>query len=485
VVTPLTDRCYMTLMGAMHIKLGGAPAGPAGTGKTESVKDLAKALAKQCVVFNCSDGLDYKAMGKFFKGLSTAGAWACFDEFNRIDIEVLSVVAQQMLTIVNACIQEKEWFDFEGTNVKLDSTTSNFITMNPGYAGRSELPDNLKALYRPMAMMVPDYALIAEIRLFSFGFDKSKPLAQKLVGTFRLSSEQLSSQDHYDFGMRAVNTVIQAAGNLKKDYPEMEEDLQMLRAMRDSNLPKFLRDDILLFRAIIKDLFPGVVEPNAVYAKLEAELASVAKEMGLQVPVDFTVKCIQLYEMTTVRHGMMTVGPSGGGKTKVLRVLQSAMSRCKDDKGEWISGFEKVRVYKLNPKSITMNQLYGSFDLATGEWTDGIGAVLIRHISQPDTNETGVTQENIKWMMFDGPVDAIWIENMNTVLDDNKKLCLNSGEIIPLAETNRVMFEVEDLSVASPATVSRCGMIYIEPAYLLPDRLKPESATSTPLIKCG
>lgn len=172
----------MTITGALHIHLGAAPAGPAGTGKTESTKDLAKAIGKFCVVFNCSEQINYKMMAKLFTGLAFTGSWTCLDEFNRIDVEVLSVIAQMLLQIKLAKVLEKTKFVFASKDeISLNQQCGVFITMNPGYAGRTELPDNLKVLFRPVSMMIPNYGLIAEIMLQAEGFKEAKVLSKKMV----------------------------------------------------------------------------------------------------------------------------------------------------------------------------------------------------------------------------------------------------------------------------------------------------------------
>ncbi|OHT09907.1 Dynein heavy chain family protein [Tritrichomonas foetus] len=456
VITPLTDRCYLTLTGALHLHLGGSPAGPAGTGKTETVKDLAKALAIFCVVFNCSESVTVFQMSTFFRGLAQAGAWSCFDEFNRINIEVLSVIAEQFNCIRLALCADLKRFDFEDKEIPLNPRVGCFITMNPGYAGRTELPDNLKALFRPVSMMIPDYTLIAEIMLFSQGFQEAKRLSQKMTKLYKLSSEMLSQQDHYDFGMRALKSVLVMAGSLKRSAPDVSEDLTLIRAMRDSNLAKFLNEDIPLFNGIVADLFPGVEIIDQQEEYLVNASTAVMKEMGLQVTHFSVEKVIQLHDAMRFRHGVMLVGPTCGGKTTTKTVLQKTNTFLSQTMPEM---YHPVVTYTLNPKALSMAELYGEQNPDTQEWQDGLIAIIFNEcVDKTDNTE--------QWIIFDGPVDALWIENMNTVLDDNKLLSLANSKRIKMTPFMHLMFEVQDLAVASPATVSRCAMVYLDPEGL-------------------
>jgi len=193
VQTPLTDRCYLTLTQALHWRLGGSPFGPAGTGKTESVKALGSQVGRFVLVFNCDETFDGNAMGRIFVGLCQVGAWGCFDEFNRLEERMLSAVSQQILLIQTGLREHTAKIDLMNRDVRLNPAMGIFVTMNPGYAGRSNLPDNLKQLFRQIAMVKPDKEMIARVMLYSQGFKTAEKLSGKIVSLFDLCANQLSS----------------------------------------------------------------------------------------------------------------------------------------------------------------------------------------------------------------------------------------------------------------------------------------------------
>ena len=309
--------------------------------------------------------------------------------------------------------------------------------------------------------------------------------------------------------MRAVKSVLVMSGGLKRGEPDAVEDTLLIRAMRDSNVPKFLSHDLPLFFAIVQDLFPGVDVPYVDYGALQTAIEGGLQSQSLQVHDSLVTKIIQLFETLMVRFGVMLVGPTLGGKTTNYKTLALALTTLREDNSD-NEKYQRAKYTVFNPKSITMGELYGEFNEMTQEWTDGLGSKIMRGF---------VNEENpdYKFTVFDGPVDAIWIENMNTVLDDNMTLCLANGERVKLnwtmriinitvtvtttitihitiaiaitvtitvttttttatataaaaaatttttttTITTRMLFEVEDLKVASPATVSRCGMVYL------------------------
>lgn len=217
--TLLTDKCFLNLTQAMRFGFGGNPFGPAGTGKTETVKALGAAFGRQVLVFNCDEGLDFASMGRIFMGLVMLGSWGCFDEFNRLKEDQLSAIAGQIAIIQQSIKQKLATINLLGYSIAVNHRVGIFITMNPAskdYGGRSTLPGNLKALFRPVAMGFPDYAKIAEVTLLSGGFTRAKALGSKAILLFSSLKHVLSRQKHYDWSLRTIQLVLKTACRLRQ-----------------------------------------------------------------------------------------------------------------------------------------------------------------------------------------------------------------------------------------------------------------------------
>jgi dynein heavy chain, axonemal len=318
--------------------------------------------------------------------------------------------------------------------------------MNPGYQGRQELPENLKVLFRVVAMMVPDRETIIRVKLCSVGYQNFSELARKFNTLYSLCEQQLSKQKHYDFGLRNMLSVLRSAGAIKRNRITDPEEELLMSTLRDMNLSKLVSQDVSLFKLLLQDIFPGIGSSlGQQHRQLLTAISQVIETENLIQHPSWTTKVVQLYETTQVRHGIMMVGPSGCGKSKIISVLQDSLTK--------FTSIVHKRT-RMNPKAIRVEEMFGETDKYSGEWVDGIFASIW-------TKYNDRNRKDVHWIICDGPIDAIWIENLNTVLDDNRILTLANGDRIPMVDSVKLVFEVEDMQNASPATVSRAGIIFV------------------------
>ncbi len=167
--------------------------------------------------------------------------------------------------------------------------------------------------------------------------------------------------------MRAVKSVLVMAGALKRSEPDLKEDVVLIRAMRDSNVPKFLKDDLPLFQALIQDLFPNETIPDPDYQEISDQIQTSFDRLKLQPNEYMREKVIQLFETFNVRFGVMLVGQTTSGKTTCYKILQDCMNELKK-KPSKDKRFQEVQTHLLNPKCIAMGELYGEVNPFTQEW---------------------------------------------------------------------------------------------------------------------
>ena len=421
-----------------------------------------------------------KSIGRIFVGICKCGAWGCFDEFNRLDEAVLSAVSMQIqiiqdslrsrsgkttllekevlhfLLFVLLLLQFKERLNYFRNKIKvdIDQNSGIFVTLNPagkGYGGRSKLPDNLKQLFRPVAMTKPDNDLIAEVILYSEGFKEAKNLGRKLVSLFTLSRQLLSSQQHYDWGLRALKTVLKSCGSLlhttKQQSVQVDANKEtelIVKAARFNTMSKLTFSDSKRFDALLRDIFPNVRITEFEYDDLKKALAQVFAEHKLAFNNVQLKKALEVYEQLRQRMGVVVVGPSGSGKSVLWKMLKEAL----------IKTGKSIKTYIMNPKAISRHQLLGHIDVDTREWTDGVLTSASRQVIKEPV-------EVQSWIVCDGDIDPEWVESLNSVLDDNRLLTMPSGDRIQFGPNVNFLFETDDLSCASPATVSRMGMIFL------------------------
>ncbi|KAF4519979.1 hypothetical protein B566_EDAN005479 [Ephemera danica] len=444
--TPQTDRVMLIITQALSMQLGVMLIGGPGLGKTETVREMARILGRICLVTDCNAQMTWKSIGNILAGLAQSGLWGCLEQLDRLSESTLSVLSTQIHTIRDAVLMKLTSFSFNDQEIGLDSKLAIFTSISPNQKGRQEVPQTLRALFRPASCSMPDLQHICHVWLLATGFDTAQVLSKKITELCKYSAEQLSKQPHYNFTMCLVKTIIKYSAKYRTQFPESSENNVVLKALRDCILPKLVPEDIELFLALLKDMFPRVEIPEVSRSALRKAIEECIISNGYTSIPGQVETIIQLDELLSVNSTAILIGASGSGKSVITQLLSKAKSQF---------GLT-TEIAVLSPKSCPIVELFGTVDPETDVWKDGLFTYIYKTINKQEKYQQIKT-----FILFDGTVDPIWIENICSVLDENRLLTLANGDKIPLKKQCNILFEVGTLQFFSPALLSRVCPIFL------------------------
>ncbi|OAE34258.1 hypothetical protein AXG93_4605s1220 [Marchantia polymorpha subsp. ruderalis] len=476
VMTSLTEKCFLGMLYSFSLGLGCNVTGSSGVGKTETIKDCAKALGKHCTVISCSEEFDHHAIGNVLKGMASGGLWLCLTKFERLKPEVVSILTQQLLTIQQAVASKAQRYNYEGCGFQLNPRfaicTTTELKSSGGYYGYLH---KTRSSFRTVSMILPDCNTIVHCLMTAEGIPNAAGVAQKLTLCFRMAAEQLSfEENHCDFGLRAMKAVVKWMSVLNSTpgeqsaslTPAVQGDIILCKTLQQYCLPRLVGDGYTVFSGLLSDLFPNLQAPTLREKLLEASIISSLVERGLSPHQPLIQKCMQLHGAMKVHRGVLIVGASGTGKTQCYSTLSDALNLMaskdiliQNQKSRYHTQGQSVNLAIVNPSAVSTSHLFGCANLKTRSWQEGIVPSILREA------EERVKNRGSTWMILDGDMDSIWLEHISTMLDDNGILCLSNSKriLLPRIEHFSVLFEVESLKSVSPGTVSRCGIILMDP----------------------
>ena len=435
VITPVTEKSYMALLAAFKCSYYGTIEGVSGVGKSSLMKDITSYMAVMYRAKNGSCNVNIKSITNFFKGIASSGCWATIEDMDRCDPEIMSMAAVLMERMRQCSKDNSESIQFTGHD-KFNVEKGYFVsaTLNTAYIGRHAIPDDLKILLRPITILKPDKKMIIEAKLFSIGFKKSKELSQNLVGSLEIIESQLPMEIHYNFGLRTLMRIVDLAGKTIVAHKGTSEEQVIYHSILEVLIKALNEEDFQEAKRILSKLYKNT-------DNLDHDDDLVISHPDLIITPQIKRKVLEVRQALDTNTGVIIYGKTFSAKTMILKLA----SQLK----------EGTEIVVINPKAMENGELFGIPDNSSTGWKDGLVSKVFKKFSL-------TSGEGHKIVQFDGPVDMGWIENFNTVMDVHQILSLESGENIHITPSMKIVFEAGSLNKVSPATVSRCSVVFID-----------------------